>query len=192
MWPTRHLNFFVLVFIFLLMPRVSWASNFFLDSEIQVAEKQVFTQGFSIGVNAGAAYYIKGVEALAEGTFQYRFYKTHALGAYVALVFPEIKCNVGLDYRFYLFDSFGGLSEDFLHLGFGMTYFEKLESKEFVPEVSLSYGKEVKIFPKAPFALRFSVGGSYLLGEPLARKQNPYSVQESHMVLYVKTGLIFF
>lgn len=188
-------NLFSRVIIILLLAGVvslAFSSNFFLEPEESEHVRVNEVKGFSFGGNVGGIYYIKGLEAMLEGNLQYRFHEKQALGGFLSFVFPEFLVDLGVDYRFYAFNSFSNLSEDFFHLGFSFSYFEKFDESYFVPKISLSYGKDVRILSSAPFALRFSIGGSYLLGEPLSRKTNSFSVQEAHIVLYVKTGILFF
>lgn len=192
MWLIKKQNSFFKNFLFfLLLPFQVMASGFFLEMEAPETPEQPVSP-FYFGGHIGGVYYLKGVEALLEGNVQYRFLEKHAFGLYTSFVFPDTQWDVGLDYRFYMFNSFSNLSEDFLKVGFAFSYFDKLNENYFVPKISLAYGKDLKLISKAPFVLRFSIGGSYLLGEPLAKKINAYSLQESHMVLYVKTGILFF
>ena len=195
MWPIKRKIPFIEVFLFFCFfcfASQSFASSYFLESSDAAETPTEISQGLVFGAHVGGFYYIKGIEAMLEGTLQYRLHKNHAAGVFFSFSFPESQIDLGADYRLYLFSSFSNLSEDFLHLGISGTYFEKFKKSYWVPKLSLSYGKDVKIVKKTPFALRFSIGGSYLFGEPLARKNNSFSVQESHMVLYVKTGVLFF
>lgn len=186
----RRADFLRLATILLLALYASpFASGYFLDEDMKPAPVEA-RQPFSFGFGIGGTYYASEFDAQIQANAQYRF-GNHAVGAFLGSVFTDGVYEVGLDYRWYFLGERESVWDDFISAAFSGVLFEKFDDYYFAPRIGLAYGRDLRPFKASSFTVRFSIGGSYLIGEALARESTDYTAQEAHTVLYVQMGLLF-
>lgn len=176
-------------FLVLALSAGSFASGYFLDEDMKPAPVDK-RRPFSFGFGLGGAYYASEFDAQIQANAQYRV-GNHAFGAFVGSVFTDDTYEFGLDYRWYFLGERESVWDDFFAVAFSGVLFEKFDDYYFAPRIGLAYGRDLRPFKASSFAVRFTIGGSYLIGEALARETTDYTAQEAHTVLYVQMGLLF-
>jgi thiol-disulfide isomerase/thioredoxin len=80
--------------------------------------------------------------------------------------------------------------EDYFGIGVSGVIFEKEDSWENAPRISLSYGRDILPWKKAHFAFRTAVRLSYLIGESLGREEE-YLTKTAQTVIHGSVSLLF-
>ncbi len=189
------MKFFRTIFLVLLFfgaTAFSFASGFFLEEpEKEWKAAAAFKPAWSFGLGGGAVYFLSAVDVDFHALVQYRAFEHHAFGIFTAGTAPKLSWEFGFDYKFYFKFSENSLSEEFLRTAASGVLFSKFSKTYLVPRLTIAYGKEIRFSETQPWAIRFSLGGSYLIGETIVRKTNEYSVRDAHTTLFIESTFLF-
>lgn len=173
-----------------LMGSSSFASMFFLEDSAEPEVKAHDLPGLSAGALLGGNYYLGGVEAELQAFASYRIAAGHSIGIFAGLNFPQSLYEFGGEYHWYFSGQPIYENDDFLLLALSAATFEKFDDYVWAPRVTVGYGRDYRPFEKSDFAIRFSIGGSYLVGEMLTRENSEFSAQGAHTVLFIRLGIM--
>ncbi len=139
-------------------------------------------------------YFLNSVNGGVEASAEYRVHKHHSVGILGQYNFGSDFALVEGDYRFYFS---GGLMQnghdDFVRLGYGVLFMEKYDEFYYPQVVSLGYGRDILFFDTAKFMGRIQLGGSYIIGEPIAKEnERLYIDEETHFLIYLSFSILFF
>ena len=161
-------------------------ASFFIDLPPDVKEKAEHVPPVvSYGGGFSFAYYLGAVDIALDGTFRYRLLENHALNAFTSIGLSEHVYELGMDWHWLFSD------DDYLGLGFSGLVFEKDDSWEKAPRISLTYGRDILPWKKAHFAFRTAIRLSYLIGESLGREQE-YLTKTAQTVIHGSVTILFF
>jgi hypothetical protein len=161
-------------------------ADYFIDLPTDVQEKANNPPPvFSYGGGFSVAYYLSTVDIGLDGTCRYRILKNHALNIFASIGLSEPVYELGMDWHWLFSD------EDYFGIGVSGVIFEKEDSWENAPRISLSYGRDILPWKKAHFAFRTAVRLSYLIGESLGREEE-YLTKTAQTVIHGSVSLLFF
>lgn len=166
-------------------------AGFFLEKSMEPELKSHEVPGFSAGALLGGNYYLAGVEAEVQLFAGYRVHPNHSIGLFAGLNFPEELYEFGGDYRWFFNGAPIYEADDFLMLGISAALFERFDDYHWAPRVTVGYGRDYRPFETSQFALRFEIGGSYLVGEMLTRETSEITAQGAHTVLFIRLGFMY-
>ncbi|MDD7298711.1 MULTISPECIES: hypothetical protein [Fibrobacter] len=147
---------------------VSAHAGFFLEkdhSEEEVLVKEA-SYGFSWGGGAAFAYYLGGFDFSLSPQLAYRFQNDLAIASELALGLNADVHEAGLSVRAYIGD------EDFVSFGSSAVYFKKHGDWLLAPRLFVDYGRNMKPWRRAHFALQGKVRLGFVVGESLGRERN--------------------
>ena len=147
-----------------------------------------------VGGGGFARYYLASVDGGFTLMGDFRFHKHHSVGAFGQIHLRDDISEVGLAYRLY----FSGLlmqsgHDDFLLLGPSCLFMEKSDGTYHPFVVTFGYGRDILFFKNADLLGRIQLSGSYIIGEPVSRKNSRiYMEEETHFLVSLNFSLLFF
>lgn len=163
-----------------------------IDDSVQQKSKPLPTWIF--GGGGFLSYYLSSLDGGFKLSGEYRIHQHFSLDAFGQLFLGNDLYEVGMNGRYYFRGSLMNTrNDDFIRLGVSAIYMEKKDDSYFPPAVSLGYGRDILFFEKGSIMGRFEIRGSYIIGEPVAKKDDHRLVtQESHLLVNVEMSLLFF
>ncbi len=166
---------------------VSAHAGFFLERD--AAEEEVksldISRGLSLGGGSSFSFYLGALDIALEGLLAYRFESDFGLGANVSLGISEPVHEASLE-----LDRYIGV-DDFLGVGSGAVLFERDGKYRVAPRIFVDYGRNMKPWPRARFALQAKIRISYLIGESLERTETLVT-HKANSVFSGHFSLVFF
>lgn len=165
-------------------------AGYFLENSLEPEIKPHPLPGITYGALVGGDYYLGGVDAEVQAFAGYRLGSKHSLGIFAGLNFPNMLYEAGGEYHWYFSGEPIYEFDDFLLLGVSGVCFEYEDDYVVAPRLTLGYGRDYRPFDASQFAVRFEIGGSYIIGEMLTRKNSEFSSQAAHTVLFLRVGIM--
>lgn len=162
-------------------------AGFFLEKDAAEEEAKTLDveRGLAFGGGSSFSFYLGALDIALEGLLAYRFENDFGLGANVSLGVsePVHEANIELD-------RYIG-ADDFFGIGSGAVLFEKDGKYRASPRIFIDYGRNMKPWPRARFALQAKIRISYLVGETLERKES-LTTRNASTVISGHFALVFF
>lgn len=176
--------FWIFVLCFLSVPA---NAGFFLERDAAEEEAKMLDAdaGVSFGGGFSAAYYLGAFDFALEGVAAYRFGNGFGLGTGVSLGISEFVHEADLE----VFKYVG--SDDFFGIGSGAVLLKREGDVCVAPRIFADYGRNMKPWPRAHFALQAKIRISYLVGESLERKET-YRTKLAGTVFSGQVAFVFF
>lgn len=177
----------LLGFFFVFAFCASAHAGFFLERDAVEEEAKALDveRGFALGGGSSFSFYLGALDIALEGLLAYRFENDFGLGANVSLGISESVHEADME-----LDRYVG-TDDFLGIGSGAVLFEKDGSYRIAPRIFVDYGRNMKPWPRARFALQAKIRISYLIGESLGRKES-FTTRTANTVFSGHFALVFF
>ncbi len=174
----------LLLWIFLV---ASAHAGFFLEKDATIEEQKALdiNRGFSFGPGLSATYYLGAFDLGLEGLAAYRFENDLGISLDLSLGISEAVHEAALAGRYYFSES------DFFDLGLSGVYFKKNSEWKKAPRIFVDYGRNMKPWPHAHFALQAKIRLSYLVGETLGREA-VYTTKTVYTTISGQVALVFF
>lgn len=162
-------------------------AGFFLerDAAEEEAKSLDVERGFAFGGGSSFSFYLGALDIALEGLLAYRFENDFGLGANVSLGISEPVHEASVE-----LDRYVG-TDDFLGIGSGAVLFEKRGKYRASPRIFVDYGRNMKPWPRARFALQTKLRISYLIGETFERKES-FTTRNASIVFSGHFVLVFF
>ena len=173
----------------ILLACVQSFAGYFIEQSYDEAPAKDSLASFSFGGELELVYYLSSIHPGILLSGEYRFHKHHSADLFAVALFSGDYFEIGADWRFF----FRGMREDdFLRLGVSFVSFESHDKNYFPPRLTLGYGRDILFFKKSSFLCRLELDASYIIGEPLAEKENDFSYREAHFTAAMNIGFYFF
>lgn len=176
--------FWIFVFCFWSVPA---NAGFFLERDAAEEEAKMRDAEFGVSLGGGfsAAYYLGAFDFALEGVAAYRFENGWGVGSGVSMGISEFVHEADLE----VFRYVG--SDDFFGIGSGAVLLKKNGDFRVAPRIFADYGRNMKPWPRAHFALQAKIRISYLAGETLGREET-YTTKIASTVISGQFALVFF
>ena len=172
---------------FILFFAVCAHAGFFLEND--AAEEEALAReidrGFSFGGGISIAYYLSEFDLSVSGLAAYRFQNDFGIAPEISIGLNEKVYEAGSAIRYFFSE------EDFVDVGATAVYFKKEGDWFTAPRIFVDYGRNMKPWPHAHFALQGKIRLSYLIGESLGREEE-YVTKTASTVISGTLSLIFF
>lgn len=178
------MKFFVAILLCIFIPA---QAGFFLDRDAAEEEQKVLDidRGFSFGGGASAMYYLGAFDLSLGGVSAYRFQNDFGVSVDVEFGVSDAVHEAGVEMQIFLGEN------DFFGVGAGGTLFKEDGDWKRAPRIFVDYGRNMKPWRRAHFALQAKIRLAYLIGESLTREENLVTKRASTTVSG-HLALIFF
>lgn len=162
-------------------------AGFFLERDAAEEEQKALDidRGFSLGGGASAMYYLGAFDLSLEGVSAYRFQNDFGVSLDVSLGLSEAVHEAGVEMQVFVGEN------DFFGVGAGGTFFREDGDWNRAPRLFVDYGRNMKPWRRAHFALQAKIRLSYLIGETLSREET-YVTKRAGTIVSGHLSLIFF
>lgn len=175
------------LFLFFCFFAIHAHAGYFLEKDAAEEEQKALEidRGFSFGAGPSATYYLGAFDLGISGLGAYRF--ENDLGISLALSFgiSETIHEAALAGRYYFTEG------DFVDFGVAGVLLKKDAEWKKAPRIFVDYGRNMKPWPRAHFALQARIRLAYLVGETLDRKEM-YTTMEAYTTISGQIALVFF
>ena len=176
-------------FVAVLLACVQSFAGYFIEQSYADVPPADSLSALSFGGELELVYYLSSIHPGILLSGEYRFHKHHSADVFGVALFSGDYLEIGLDWRFF----FRGLREDdFLRIGVSFVSFERDDESFFPPRVTVGYGRDILFFKNTSFLCRLELSGSYIIGKPLAEKDNDFMNREAHFTAALHVGFYFF
>lgn len=162
-------------------------AGYFLEKDAAEEEQKALEidRGFSFGAGPTATYYLGAFDLGIGGISVYRFESDFGISLDAFFGISEPVHELALAGRYYFTEG------DFVDFGVGGVLLKKESEWQKAPRIFVDYGRNMKPWPRAHFALQARIRLSYLVGETLDRKEM-YSTMEAYTTISGQIALVFF
>jgi|P1105metagenome_2_1110788.scaffolds.fasta_scaffold03457_8 hypothetical protein len=177
-----------ILLVALLLSCVQSFAGYFIEQKYEDVPAKDTLSPLSFGGELELVYYLNSVHPGILLSGEYRFHKHHSADVFGVALFTGDYVELGLNWRFF----FRGLREDdFLRLGVSFVSFEREDKSYFPPRVTLGYGRDMLFFKNTSFLCRLEFLASYIIGQPLAKKDGLF-YREANFSVALNIGFYLF
>ena len=164
-------------------------AGYFIEQTYEEPAAQDSISSLSFGGEFSLVYYLSSVHPGVLLSGEYRFHNHHSADAFAAVLLSGDYFEFGMNWRFFFR---GEREDDFLRFGVSMLSFEREDKSFLPPRITLGYGRDILFFKKSSFLCRFELSASYIIGKPLAEKENEFYSREAHFTAALNIGFYWF
>ncbi|MDY6284629.1 MAG: hypothetical protein SPL19_07355 [Fibrobacter sp.] len=176
-----------LLFLLAIFFAIPAYAGYFLEKDAAEEEQKAIEidRGFSFGFGPSATYYLGAFDLGIEGLGAYRFENDFGVSLDISLGISEPVHEAAFAGRYYFTEG------DFVDFGVSGVLLKKDSEWKKAPRIFVDYGRNMKPWPHAHFALQAKIRLSYLVGETLGREEM-YSTKEVYTTISGQIALVFF